>query len=463
MENSTIKTNVPRFPFNLIGLLLLTFVIRAGGPLVVPGALADDPDGYRRLAENLVEFGTFGTGAQPTAYRPPLYPLLLVPCVALGKGTAATVAIAVLHVLLGLGTVALVWWLGLRCGLGRWAWLAGALVACDPILLGQSTLVMTETAAAFFVALALLALTCAVERPSAVRCAAAGAALGLCGLCRPELLLWAVACMIVLPCVASRRFYRKRHAALVDKPPVAPGDNVRKSNVAYHEAVPESHVSDRFLTGAARFSFGAAPLLIGMVLVLAPWAIRNQIVFDWPIITTTHGGYTLLLANNPSFYAYLREGEPGTVWDARGLGPDRGGHAHHDSPREELVDDAMARREAWANIRRQPAVFAYACLVRVGRFWALAPHQGSLLLRWSVGIWYLAEFVLAAAGMAIGLRRGPLRSGRFWLWGLLLAVSMVAVHAVFWSNMRMRGPLTPVVGLAVAVSVAWWTDRRRKV
>ena len=38
----------------LAAVLLLALLIRGGVLLLTPGALAADPDGYRRLAENLV-------------------------------------------------------------------------------------------------------------------------------------------------------------------------------------------------------------------------------------------------------------------------------------------------------------------------------------------------------------------------------------------------------------------------
>ncbi|MBN2216479.1 MAG: glycosyltransferase family 39 protein [Pirellulales bacterium] len=453
MENAKSHVRRQRAVVGLSGLLLLTLVVRAGVLLVVPGALVGDPDGYQALARNVVEYGTFGEGARPTAYRPPLYPLLLTPCVALGEGTIGTWAMGVLHAGLGLATVALVWWLARRCGLGRWAWLAGALAACDPILLGQSTVVMTETAAALLVALALAALIRAVESPSSSRAATAGAVLGLCGLCRPELLLWAALCVpaMLLAWGASIRL---------------PGSKKPERSKPSLPAKPAmAH---------------AAWLIGGVLLVLAPWVARNQIQFGRPIATTTHGGYTLLLANNPSFFEYLRDGKPGTIWDARQLGPDWGGKAHFDSPDAEWAADRQAYAEAWANIRRQPAAFARACLARAGRFWALTPHRASPAVRWAIGAAYLVEFMLAAAGLwavcffyhggtedtgkkeknaspcPLCLRgEFPRTTSVLWLAGLLLAVAMTGVHAVYWSDMRMRGPLAPVIALAAAAGMGW--------
>ena len=57
----------------------------AGGPggvlWALRGNLTDDPDAYRQIAENLLRHGVFAMGEgdhpQPTAYRPPLYPVVL--------------------------------------------------------------------------------------------------------------------------------------------------------------------------------------------------------------------------------------------------------------------------------------------------------------------------------------------------------------------------------------------------
>src|SRR5487761_651937 len=128
-------------------LLVVVCLIRGGGLWLRSEQLAGDPDGYRALADNLLSSGVFGHGQVPTAYRPPLYPLLLAGCLKLT--THSIFAVAALHGVLGVATAVLTVVLGRQCRLGGFASLAGLLVACDPILLHQSTLVMTETLAAF--------------------------------------------------------------------------------------------------------------------------------------------------------------------------------------------------------------------------------------------------------------------------------------------------------------------------
>jgi len=51
---------------------------------------------------------------------------------------------------------------------------------------------------------------------------------------------------------------------------------------------------------------------------LAPWALRNARDLGESVWTTTHGGYTLALANNPIYYAEVLDGPPGAVWGGAG-------------------------------------------------------------------------------------------------------------------------------------------------
>ena len=68
--------------------------------------------------------------------------------------------------------------------------------------------------------------------------------------------------------------------------------------------------------GAGRESLSSAGFRVA-VLVLPARGRRQLSAVGRPIVTTTHGGYTLLLANNPYFYQHLRREPWGSVWDAR--------------------------------------------------------------------------------------------------------------------------------------------------
>jgi 4-amino-4-deoxy-L-arabinose transferase-like glycosyltransferase len=408
-----------------LGLLLCALLIRGGVLLLTPDAFVADPDAYRQVAQDVLDEHCFGGGQTPTASRPPLYPLLLAACLAVDPG--GRVGIGLLHLACGVATVGLVYLLGRRWGLGNYAWLAAALVAVDPILLAQSTVVMTETVAALLAALSLSCLTVAAERPpSGRRAAAAGACLALAVLCRPTFLVWMAAVGCVLPWFAAG--------------------------------------------WTSRLKWWGA-FVAGAVVVLAPWAVRNRILLGRFVVGTTHGGYTLLLANNPWFYEHLRTSAWGSVWDSEEFGRAWGRRADGAQPRDEVSLDRLAYAQAWQNIRREPATALYASLVRAGRLWTPLPHQtasgGAAANRWAryaVGIWYAAELALAVMGLAVLARRAVVQ--RFvppgWLAGLLLAASFTAVHTLYWSNMRMRAPLMPVVAMAAAGWVAWMATRFKR-
>jgi hypothetical protein len=107
-----------------------------------------------------------------------------------------------------------------------------------------------------------------------------------------------------------------------------------------------------------------------------------------------------------------------------------------------------------AAISRDPASFLRACVFRIGSLWGVVPQRvdpaESPVRRWvryAVGVWYTAVLGLACVGLGT-LGRRLLQPP--WLWGLLLCLAFTAMHSVYWSNLRMRAPLMPVVCLAAA-------------
>src|SRR5262249_44925455 len=132
----------------LIALLLLAVGLRAGVLWKLRASLAEDRDGYRRIAESVVAGKGYvdPQAGTPTAYRPPLSPLLLAAVFGCGGGE---LSIGILQLLLGTATVAMTVAAGRRLGFERASLVAGLLVAVDPLLLSQTALVMTETLAAF--------------------------------------------------------------------------------------------------------------------------------------------------------------------------------------------------------------------------------------------------------------------------------------------------------------------------
>ena len=455
--------------------IALCFAIRMAVITASPDSFREDPDAYRSLATTWAQTGVYGLmgtdgEAVPTAYRPPLYPWMLSWMVKPDHSLSEWIGIAVAHAVLGTLTCWLTFTIGRRLSLSQTiSAIAAGLVLIDPILLRQSTLVMTETLATF---LGVLAWWLAISRRpwlhrwrqnrkpengasplqevrprmahphellghQIVRSLLLGVTLGLACLCRPTALAWLA--LWLLGNATGRILFHQRHVVW------------RWGTV---------------LNGAI--------LVVAFGAILGDWGIRNQNMLGHAVVTTTHGGYTLYLANNPVLYEHLRssgsrewnEEAFHTRWRAERSVLDGSG---------EIASDRLANRLAMETIRSEPWVFLRGCAVRLGWFWAMWPseRQAGLGVRWGIFLWYGAVYGCAVSGLVAGFlawRHGSQDDGaalnrqtrlnrlRFswfgWAPGIALVISLMMVHSVYWSNMRMRGPAVPVVSLVAACGIA---------
>ncbi len=383
----------------LLAAIVLAVVVRSA--LWVPrfSEPLEDPDKYLTLARSLADGQGFEILGRPSAYRPPLYPVMLVPVVRTSPRFQVW-GIAGLHLILAAGTVGLTWRAARRWGLGPLrAATAAVLVALDPVLAIQSRSVMTETLAAFLLAGALNALATTGWKSGAI----SGIWLGLAGLCRPSTLACAVLCGL---------------AGLIF------GPGTRRQRIS------------------RTLAMGTM-----VILVLAPWAIRNARVFGEPVWTTTHGGYTLALANNPEYYRNVLNGPPGAVW----TGPSQRVWAErlYRSLKglNEPEGDRQIRRQTVEFIREHPQDFLRASAARLARFWGLAP--AGAVYSWPIRLATFAWTLPFWAAVAISLRSRPL-----WTWPAVACLAQVValslVHTVFWTDLRMRAPVVPALALMAA-------------
>lgn len=447
-------------------------------------SLEADPDAYRLISRVISEHGVYGLPTPattnepspvgdlqsadpirddvqaappietksivPTAYRPPLYPLILALITPAGHGDPSNIAI--LHLALGILTIALVWlsaraWLP---GSTLSAYVAAAIVALDPILLNQSAQVMTETLAACLTMVIVYSASRALAAGTLRWAVIVGCSLGLASLCRPTYL----PLVILLPA-----------SFLIGLRAATTRDRQRMVWVA------------------------AVSMLVALAVVF-PWTLRNRLVLGRWIATTTHGGYTLLLGNNDSFYRFLRERRPGEVWELSH--PDqmlaeaqRKVNSRQDEtasspgmPESELAREALAYQAARLTIVEQPDSFALACVDRLVQFWRVLPHARSATespraraIRWSIGGWYILIFAAALFGLVAVVRAtmqrgakpsaeiapGLVSSGTWcsctwipWGWCVLIILVFQTAHVLYWSNVRMRAPVMPLVALLAA-------------
>lgn len=384
---------------------MLAVTLRAAVMLRSSGRF-DDPDNYLPLARSLAAGNGFTFRGRPTAYRPPLYPVMLVPAAWLGGWQAW--GIALLHLGLGAATVGMTACAASGFGLSRRRVLAAALVvACDPVLVWQAGSVMTETPAAFLVAASLAGLSRGGRRGAI----AGGVGFGLAGLCRPSLLAAAALTVLAAPVA----------------PPGAVGERLRR----------------------------AGWLVAAIALVLAPWMIRNLIVLGHPIWTTTHGGYTLALANNPVYYREILDGPPGRVWTGEdqlrwfdSINRETAGMSERDA-------DRYLQAAVWKLAAERPRDFARAIVHRLAHFWGVAPAASVYppIARWITAAWTVPLWIALALGLF---------TRSFWSWPRLavpmVVIGLTLVHALFWTDLRMRAPIVPAIAL-IAGGAGWSRPR----
>lgn len=365
--------------------------------LHAPGA---DPDGYVAFARTWSTHGVFGpSDSLPSAYRSPGYPALLVPLI--GNPAGSTWLILGLHLAAGLGTMVLAVALARECGAGTWAPLAGWLVALDPLLARQGSLVMTETVfAALLTGIVLGWMRLARSVPAggarvSLGSVGLGLLVGAAALVRP--IAWP--CWLAIGIIAWRQ---------------------------------------------GRFKVWLWGLVVALA-VLAPWAVRNQRLFGTPIFTTTHGGYTLWLGQNPDYYREVVA--PGRrVWPEDGFRAWTAANEKATAGMDEPARDRFFRDQAlsWMRANKLPALHAIAEHIRA--FWSPAPNYGPRWARWLCGVFYAAVFALG------GLALVQVRSWRPPTVALpLLLLVFTAVHALYWSDARMRTPLVACIAVLASL------------
>lgn len=422
--------------WNAVWIFGVALIVRGGLIVVQADRLRADPDAYAVLAETLAGTGTLGL-PQPdgtvraTAFRPPLYPWTLSWFVD-SRGRLSLPAVGALHAVLGAATVVLTWDIARRW-MVRWpAMIAAGLVLVDPILLTQSALVMTETMAAFLTVLIWWwwiwpGPSSRLDSPAQYLVWSIGLSvlLTLAILCRPTFAVWAAGLLVG---VVMRRSVCPRRRLL---------------------------------------------MLVVIVAIMGggigAWTLRNLSAVGRPVWATTHGGYTLLLANNESLYQHIQSDAPESpiwkFWNRRPWDPEpffREYETRHDDASgrsiSEVDDDDAAGERAKALIKSAPMTFVRSCFVRLAWLWHPFPFQTgdrSPIAIVVVGIYYTLVGVAALVAL---VRHHRWFGQPPWWPAIAMVLALSAVHAVYWSNARMRSPATAMIAIAAA---AVWNPRQK--
>jgi 4-amino-4-deoxy-L-arabinose transferase-like glycosyltransferase len=350
-----------------------------------------DAVGYAAIAANLDRGEGFTLGpeaTQPASNYSPGLPLFVGGVYKLSGGVHERSARLVLA-LIGSLAVLFSYLIGRRLS-GPLAGLTGAgAVAIYPALLEYQGMLMGEPLAATLLSGAVLAMLWAADGDGYGRWLAPGALLGALVLVRPEYLAISIPIAVVVFALAGRESWRR---------------------------------------GLAQ----AAILLAGLVLVIAPWTVRNAVELDRFVPVSTGGGQVLFSGSYmPSggdperVGAEVLEGHPGLAMqlpaDAR-LEQILAALAEQRYPGME-TDAALARmgrERLWDDISERPVGYAGFVVAKVWRIWAYGVRDVMRKPGWEVFHWLLVGLGLLGLGVLAWQRRWE---------ALLLGVIVLAVTA----------------------------------
>jgi hypothetical protein len=369
-----------------ISVALVALAVRLLYSLVIapaPVGVGGDA-GFYQSAANLVADGHFYYRiilghAYETAQHPPLYPLLL----SLGSllGAKSLLAHRILSCAVGAGAVVVVGLLGERVAGRRGGIAAAAVAAFYPQFVTADALVMSEPLFTLTVAAAVLLAIRLRDVPTLRGSLVLGATVGLAALTRPEGLL-------LLPLLACPGSYAKNSA------------------------------------GAVR----VIAATVALVVVIAPWMVRNAIVFHRFTFATNSN--TLIAGANCRDTYY---GHDIGWWSLDCLERAR-------TPYQTHIGDASttaALRYARDHAGRVPLVMAVRVLRTFDLFQPLRQGNREPRRRWVDVVGLVFYFPLLALAV-IGLVRMR-RSRTVPVWPLLAPVAMVVVTSVLgWGIGRFR-------------------------
>ena len=188
----------------------------------------------------------------------------------------------------------------------------------------------------------------------------------------------------------------------------------------------------------------AAALVIGTLLVVAPWTARNLRVYDRFVLVASEGGVTFWTGNHP-----LARGEGDLAANPPIKAADLAFRAKHAGLSAEALEP-LYYREALDYIRHHPAWWFGLLLKKA--FYTVVPTGPSYALHSTLyRVWSIASYLPLLAFAILGLRAWT-RQRRHPEALFVLAASAIVVGLVFFPQERFRIPvLDPTLVLCAAV------------
>lgn len=412
-------------------------------------SLSTDENHWRRMGMSIYAEGLMAPRAH--TYRPPLYPLFIAATYHLAGPHDGAVRIA--QALLGAATCLLVYALGVRIGTPATGMLAAVAAAGYPLLVLFANLLMAEVLLTVLVLLCVLAALRLLERDRLVDAALLGAACGLAALCKPVVLAWVPLLVAVwgwvrlhagVPARAGGQAWDPARASKRDE--AWARQDARNDNDAREWEARPAPAAPGLAAALAR---GAA-LAAGLLLVLAPWSLRNAAMTGHWTPLSTNLGINLLIGHEPEATGGYRHG------------------VDYLSMYHELVDYEM-----------HPVVANRLATRRMLRVMVASPLRtmrlavGKIVELWSPRVTgtrgWLAVAGALSTGPVIVLGLGGLWQVRRTPTGLVvgtLALALTLVHALIFANTRFRLPVDAALLAPAALMTQrlWrrWHDSRAR-
>lgn len=391
---------------SIAALLKLLIVWQLADHPLVQAEVGLDTSAYVELARRVLA-GDFGLGPG-LYYVSPLYIYVLAAGLAL---THSFTAVRVLQVLAGALAVGGIWTIARHWSTTRAAWFAAALAAGTGLITFYEVLLLQASIDVALTTAALLALTLALKGRGARWFLITGIALGLSALNRPNM---AIAAAGVAAMLMVRWWIRP-----------------------------------------------AVILSAGVLLGMAPVAVRNVVVADQWSLVSSHGGLNFYIGNSETATGFYHA-VPGITPDIRGQARDTRRLAEQALGRP-LTDSEVSdyfMNLAWTWIRENPAQAARLFLRKLG-FVFHAQHvalpysypffvydANTSLRFYAIGPWLLIP--LGLVGLFVMWRRSEDRA-RALVWISFVPIYAVSV-AMFFVAERYRLPL--LVPLCVGSGIA---------
>jgi 4-amino-4-deoxy-L-arabinose transferase-like glycosyltransferase len=409
-------------------VLLLGLGLRIGFAWDAWNPQVPDARAYARIAQSLDEDGSFTQrGAftprdvqQSSNYSPGL-PLLVAGVYKVSGGVHPRLARLVLAVI-GTLSVLFAYLIARRLSGPAAGLLAAGVIAIYPALLEYQGMLMSEPLAAALLSGGVLAVLWAWEG-GWVRWLLPGALFGALALVRPEYLGVAVL-------VAAVVFAR------------------------------EVRVDWR------RSLLRAAVFLGALVVVIAPWAIRNAVALDRFVPISTGGGQVLfagtylpsdgdpekvgaeVVAENPQLFASQ---------DAQRLRLEqilaRLAHSRYPEMETDQALSKMGKEQLWEDLSDEPLEYAGFVATKVGRIWSHGPRDVMREPGWEVLHWALVALGLLGLAVLAWQRR----------WEALLFatifLAITAISALLVASPRRVLVMVPLLAALASVAMAWVATR----